>query len=101
MDEVEKDQTSNVQTDVEIPTVVTLTNIVTQLMVIIALFILVEKQKFREDSNAGKLQLPLKHQAFFEFEHDINFHSASVMAIANVRTLKTQEFVISHAKTTP
>ena len=49
MEEVEKDQTSNVQTDVEIPTVVTLTNIVTQLMVIIALFILVEKQKFMEE----------------------------------------------------
>ena len=49
LEEVEKDQTSNVLTDVEILTVVTPTNIVTQLMVIIALFILVEKQKFMEE----------------------------------------------------
>ena len=49
LEEVEKDQTSNVLTDVEILTVVTPTNIVTQLMVIIALFILVEKKKSREE----------------------------------------------------
>ena len=49
LEEVEKNQRSNVQRDVEIPTVVTPTNTVTQLMVIIAPFILVEKQRFREE----------------------------------------------------